>query len=45
MKTIRSEKHEISSYDLNKISSSAFDDKRYIHENGIKTYAFGHKNI
>ena len=30
---------------LNKISLSCFDDKRYIHENGITSYAYGHYKI
>ena len=42
MRTIRSDHHQIGSYQLNKISLSCFDDKRYIHENGIHSYAYGH---
>ena len=45
MKTIRSEKHELNSYEINKVSLSCYDDKRYIHEDGITSYAYGHKNI
>ena len=45
MKTIRSIKQQISSYELNKISLSCFDDKRYIHENGITSFAYGHYKI
>ena len=45
MKTIRSEKHQLGSYELNKISLSCFDDKRFIHENGITSYAYGHCQI
>ena len=45
MKTIRSEKHLLSSYELNKISLSCFDDKRFIHENGITSFAYGHRSI
>ena len=45
MKTIRSENHQLGSYELIKVSLSCFDDKRYIHEDGIKSYAYGHKNI
>ena len=45
IKTIRSENHQLGSYELNKVSLSCFDDKRYIHEDGIKSYAYGHKNI
>ena len=45
MKTIRSQNHELSSYEINKVSFSCFDDKRYIDEDGKKSYAYGHKNI
>ena len=45
MKTIRSENHQLGSYELNKVSLSCFDDKRYIHNNGINSYAYGHNNI
>ena len=45
MKTIRSVDHKIGSYELNKVSLSCFDDKRYIHNNGINSYAYGHNNI
>ena len=45
MKTIRSDKHEIASYELNKVSLSCFDDKRYILNDGIQTYAYGHYKI
>lgn len=41
MKTIRSNNHQLGSYELNKVSLSCFDDKRYIHENGITRYAYG----
>ena len=45
MKTIRSEDHQLGSYELNKVSLSCFDDKRYIHKDGIRSYAYGHKKI
>ena len=45
MKTIRSENHQLGSYKLNKVSLSCYDDKRYIHENGISSYAYGHFSI
>ena len=45
MKTIRSMKHQLASYELNKISLSCFDDKRYVHKNGITSYAYGHYKI
>ena len=42
MKTIRSDYHVISSYEINKTSLSCFDDKRYILDDGITSYAYGH---
>ena len=45
MKTIRSQKHQLGSYEINKVSLSCFDDKRYILEDGIKSYAYRHYNI
>ena len=45
MKTIRSNKHQLKSYEINKVSLSCFDDKRYISNNGIKSYAYGHYSI
>ena len=45
MQTIRSENHQLSSYEINKVSLSCFDDKRYIHEDGISSYAYGNKKI
>ena len=41
MKTIRSQKHELGSFELNKISLSCFDDKRYISKDGLTSYAYG----
>ena len=45
MRTIRSDHHAVSSYEINKISLSCFDDKRYILDDGITSYAYGHVNI
>ena len=45
MKTIRSQNHELGSYEINKVSLSCFDDKRYILEDGVISYAYGHYNI
>ena len=45
MRSIRSSNHELESFELNKISLSCFDDKRFIHENGITSYAYGHYKI
>ena len=42
MKIIRSEKHQIYTMSLNKASLSAYDDKRYIKNDGIFSYAYGH---
>ena len=45
MKTIRSEYHPVSSYQIHKVSLSYFDDKRYHNLDGIRRYAYGHCNI
>ncbi|XP_068691018.1 uncharacterized protein [Montipora foliosa] len=45
MKTIRSSNHQLGSYEINKVSLSCFDDKRYILKNGITSYAYGHYAI
>ena len=45
MKTIRSQNHQLGSFEINKVSLSCFDDKRYIQEDGINSYAYGHYAI
>ena len=45
MRCIRSVKHQLGTYEINKISLSCFDDKRYIHDNGITSYAYSHYMI
>ena len=45
MKSIRSDKHHINSYEINKVSLSCFDDKRYLLDNGINSLAYGHYKI
>ena len=45
IRTIRSDHHVISSYEINKTSLSCFDDKRYILHDGITSYAYGHNLI
>ena len=45
MKSIRSKKHEIGSFEINKISLSCFDDKRFILRNGTDSLAYGHYKI
>ena len=44
-KGILSEKHDIGSYVINKISLSCFDDKRFILDDGINSLAYGNTNI
>ena len=45
MNKIRSEKDELGSFKLNKVSLSCFDNKRYILDDGISSLAYGHKYI
>ena len=45
MKTIRSQRHQLGSCEINKVSFSCFNDKRYIHDNGTSSYAYGHYKI
>ena len=45
MKTIRGENHELGSYEINKVSLSCFDDKRYLNDDGVTSYAYGHHRI
>ena len=45
MNTIRSDHHQISSLQINKVSLSCYDDKRYILDDGISSLAYGHKKI
>ena len=45
MKRIPSKLHQIGTYDLNKISLSCFDDKRFVSDDGINTLAYFHKDI
>ena len=44
MKRIQSKLHKIETYDIRKISLSSFDDKRYILNHGIHSFAYFHKN-
>ena len=44
MKRIQSEKHKVGTYEINKISLSRFDDKRYVLDDGIYTLSYFHKN-
>ena len=43
MERIQKKLRSVGTYDLNKISLSCFDDKRYVLDGGINTLAYGHK--
>jgi len=45
IKRIMSKKHEITMIEQNKISLSAYDDKRFILDDGINTLAYGHYSL
>ena len=45
MKGIKSFGHRMYTSESNKTSLSAFDDNRYILDDGIHTSAYGHKGI
>ena len=44
MKIIQSKKHKLGTYEIDKISLSCFDDKRYVLDDGIHTLAYFHKD-
>ena len=44
MKRIQSKKHKLGTYEVDKISLSCFDDKRYVLDNGICTLPDFHKD-
>ena len=44
MKRIQSKKHKLGTHEIDKISLSCFDDKRYMLDGGIRTLAFFHKD-
>ena len=43
MKRIQSKKHILGTYEIDKISLSCSDDKRYVLDDGIYTLAYFHK--
>ena len=45
MKRIQSKKHKIGTHDVNKISLSSFDCKRYILNDRITRLAYFHKDL
>ena len=44
MKRIQAKKHKIGTYEIDNISVSCFDDKRYGLDGGIYTLAYFHKD-
>ena len=44
MKRIQAKKHKIGTYEIDKMSSSCFDDKRFVLNDEIHTLAYFHKN-
>ena len=45
IKRIQGKKHKIGTYEINKMSLSCFDDKRFVLDDGIHTLAYFHKNL
>ena len=45
MKRIQSKKHKLGTYEIDKISLSCFDDKRYVLDDGIYTLAYFLKKV
>ena len=43
-KLIQSKKHQLGTYEIDKISLSCFDDKKYVLDDGIRTLAYFHKD-
>ena len=44
MRRIRSKKHKLGTYEIDQISLSCFDDKRYVLNDGNYTLSYFHKN-
>ena len=44
MRRIQAKNYKIGTYEIDKISLSCFDDKRFILDDGIHTLAYFHKN-
>ena len=45
MRRIQSKKHKLGPYEIDEISLSCFDDKRYVLDDRIHTLSYLHKNI
>jgi len=41
----QSRNHEVHTVEMNKVCFSAFDDKRYVLDDGVTTLAYGHEDI
>ena len=44
MKRIQSKKHKLGTYEIDKISLSCFDNKRYVLDDGIHPLSYFHKD-
>ena len=44
MKRIQSKKHNLGTYEIDKISLACFDDKRYVLDDGIYILSYFHEN-
>ena len=45
MRIIQSKKHKMGTYEINKISLSCFDNKRFVLNDGIHTLPYFHKDL
>ena len=45
IRRIQSKKHKLGTYEINKISLSCFDDKRFVLNDGIYTLAYFHRKL
>ena len=44
MKRMQARKHKIGTYEIDKISLSCFDDKRFVLDDGVHTLAYSHQD-
>ena len=45
IRRIPGQKHKMETYEINKISLSVFDDKKFVSNDGIHTLAYFHKDL
>ena len=45
LRRIQAEKHKVGTYEIDKISLTAFDDKRFVLNDGIHMLAYFHKDL